>query len=134
MLEINPIEDKREQKEILEKCGLEFIPELFAYKAYDNGVLLAGAHFDILGTEAVIYGMDQVLGTEYDYEAMFILGRAVLNFLDLCGVEKAVYDVKNETDLKYARLVGFKEVSGRWEITLTGLFTTPCSHKDCKGE
>ena len=128
MLEIKPIEDKQEQEEICRKCGLPYREELFAYKAYDSGKLLAAAHFDIIGEEAVIYGMRQVLVSADDYEAMFILGRAVLNFLDLCGVKTAIYDVTDDYDRKTAKLVGFKETDGKTEIVLTGLFDSPCQH------
>ena len=128
MLEIKPIENKQEQEEICRQCGLPYRPELFAYKAYDNNKLLAAAHFDIIGGEAVIYGMRQIIGSQDDYEAMFILGRAVLNFLDLCGVKTAIFDIANEYDKKMAKLIGFKECGEKMKILLTGLFDSPCHH------
>ncbi len=134
MLEIKPIEDKKEQEKLCAACGIAFQPELFAYKAYDNGVFLAAAQFDIEGKSAVIYDMRQVIGSEFDFEAMFILGRAVLNFLDLCGVETAYFDTKEAQDERLAKMIGFKITENRYAITLTGLFTTPCSHKSKEEE
>ena len=129
MLEIKPISDKNEQKNICEKCGMNYREELFAYKAYESGSLLACAQFDICGKDAVIYGMRQVIGSKDDFEAMFILGRAVLNFLDLCGVINVTYNVENLSDEKLAKLIGFKKnESDIMSICLTGLFTSPCKH------
>ncbi len=130
MLEIKTIEEKSEQEKICLACGVKYKPELFAYKAYEGGALIAVSQFDIEGKDAVIYDMKQVAGAEYDFEAMFILGRAVLNFLDLCGVERVYFDTSEEGNEKMAKLVGFKNEGGRYGITLTGLFTEPCSHGD----
>ena len=68
MLIIKPIEDKNEQKEITSLCGVEFKPELFAYKAHNDGVLLGCAQFDIREDGAVIDAMRQVIGTDEDFE------------------------------------------------------------------
>ena len=76
----------------------------------------------------MIYGMSQVTGSADDFEGMFILGRAVLNFLDLCGVKEAVYRVTDEHSEKLAKLVGFRKVGEEYRISLVGLFTSPCSH------
>ncbi len=128
MLEIKPIEDKKEQEEICRRCGLRYSPALFAYKALENGSLLAAAQFDILGSEAVIEDMRQVIGSAEDREALFILGRAVMNFLDLCGVKTATYQITDEASESYASLLGFRKVDGERKITLTGLFDSPCRH------
>lgn len=128
MLEIRPIEDKEEQKNICEKCGMEFNEALFAYKAYDAGELLACCQFDILGADSVIYGMEQVTGTADDYESMFIMGRAVMNFLDLCSVQRAEFRVTDAHSEKMAKLLGFRNIDGKYVITLTGLFNEPCKH------
>ncbi len=127
MLIIKPIEDKNEQKEITSLCGVEFKPELFAYKAHNDGELLACAQFDIRENGAVIDAMRQVIGTDEDFEGMFILGRAVLNFLDLCGVVTAYYpSPANESEARLARAVGFKEIDGVLTVTLTGMFDVKC--------
>lgn len=127
MLIIKPIEDKNEQKEITALCGIEYKPELFSYKAHNDGELLACAQFDINEKGAVIDAMRQVIGTADDFEGMFILGRAVLNFLDLCGVVTAYYpSPANESEARLARAIGFKEIDGVLTATLTGMFDAKC--------
>ena len=128
MLVIKPIEDKKEQEEICGKCDINYRPELFAYKAHDNGELLAASQFDIEGKTATIYDMKQVIGTADDFEAMFILGRAVLNFLDLCGVETVYFSLESEENIRTSKLIGFKTENGIPTISLKGLFTAPCQH------
>ena len=126
MLVIKPIVDKSEQNSICEECGIEFKEALFAYKAYDNGNLLACSQFDILQEHAVIDSMRQVIGTEFDFEGMFILGRAVLNFLDLCGVETAVFNPQTEQEARLAKAIGFKDENGVLTAHLKGMFDGKC--------
>lgn len=128
MLAIKPIQDKKEQEETCNKCGIKYRRDLFAYKAYDNGELLAASQFDIEGKSATIYDLKQVIGTADDFEAMFILGRAVLNFLDLCGVETVYFSDEPKENIKTAKLIGFKEENAKLTISLKGLFTAPCQH------
>lgn len=128
MLTIKPIESKNEQMEILSLCGIPYQEDHFAYKAYEGDSLLAAAQFDILNEGAVIDAMRQVIGTPEDFEAMFILGRAVLNFLDLCGVVTAVYLTTTDEERRFAKLLGFREEEdGTLRITLTGLFDAHCA-------
>ena len=64
----------------------------------------------------------------YEFEPMFVMGRATLNFIDLCGVHTAFFDAEcdNETLIK---AIGFsKNTEGRFEIDLTDFFNEPCQH------
>ena len=133
MLEIKPIESKEEQKKILSLCHIPFKESYFAYKAYDGPSLLAAAQFDIHGSMAELDAIRQAEGTAEDFEGMFILGRAVLNFLDLCGVEAAFSSTTNEDERRLLKCVGFREdKDGVLRITLTGLFDAKCpSHTGC---
>ncbi len=126
MLEIKPIEEKREQQNICRLCGIPYRPECFAYKAYEGETLIASAQFDIEGTSAVLFELRQVTGSPEDFEAMFILGRAVLNFLDLCGVQTARFPVDDEASARLAKAIGFREEEGVLRICLTGMFTSHC--------
>ena len=127
MLIIKPIQDKDEQKEITELCGITFKPELFAYKAHNDGELLACAQFDIKDDGAYIDAMRQVIRSNEDFEGMFILGRAVLNFLDLCGVVTAYYPTPaNDSEARLAKAIGFKDIGGVLTATLTGMFDAKC--------
>ena len=126
MLTIKPIPTLDKQKEILARCGIAYRADHFAYEAYEGDQLIASAQFDILGETAQIDAMRQVIGTKDDFEAMFILGRAVLNFLDLCGVSTAMYPSENPDEQRLAKLLGFKDVNGIPTISLAGLFDAHC--------
>ncbi len=129
MLTVIPIQEKEEQARICAACGVPFRADAFGYQALEGDALHAVAQFDIFGKNAVIYGMSQLVGAADDLEAMFILGRGVLNFLDLCAVETATYETQTEHDEKLARICGFRKgEDGVYRITLTGLFHEPCQH------
>lgn len=131
MLEIKPIEEKTEQERLCNSCGIRYDETMFAYRAYNDGALLGVAQFDIGGSTARIDAMRQVLGSEEDWEGMFILGRAVLNFLDLCGVTEAVYDPKDAYERRIAKMIGFRGDKGLLHATLTGMFDGKCEgHRD----
>jgi len=133
MLEIKPIESKEEQKEILSLCHIAYKESYFAYKAYEGTSLLAAAQFDIHGSEAELDAIRQVEGTTEDFEGMFILGRAVLNFLDLVGVETVVSYAADEEERRLLKCIGFREEQEALRITLTGLFDAKCSgHGECE--
>ncbi|MBE6636962.1 MAG: hypothetical protein E7618_04075 [Ruminococcaceae bacterium] len=127
MLTIKPIPTLDKQKEILAKCGITYRDNHFAYQAYEGDELIAAAQFDILGETAQIDAMRQVIDSKDDFEAMFILGRAVLNFLDLCGVCTAIYPSDKPDEQRLAKLLGFKDLNGVPTISLAGLFDAHCS-------
>jgi len=99
MLEIKPIQTKEEQKEICELCGVEFDPDCLAYSAKENNKLLGVAQFRILGEYAVIYDLSNVAGID-DPDALIITEKAVLNFMDSCGVKEAVLKNGDRINLK----------------------------------
>lgn len=133
MLEIKPIESKEEQENILSLCHIAYKESYFAYKAYEGASLLAAAQFDIRGSEAELDAIRQAEGTAEDFEGMFILGRAVLNFLDLCGVVTVVSYTSDEEERRLLKCVGFHEDQDALRITLTGLFDAKCSgHGECE--
>ncbi len=133
MLEIKPIESKSEQEDILRRCGIPYKEDLFAYKAYEGGELLAAAQFDIGGCEAELDAIRQVIGTPEDFEGMFILGRAVLNFLDLCGVETVISHTIDEEERRLLKCIGFRADGDVLRIALKGLFDGHCGgHGTCQ--
>ena len=118
MLIIKPIQTKREQEEICVECGALYNPDALAYSAREDEALLGVSQFRILGQYAQIYDLCNVRGVE-DFEALIIMGRAVLNFVDLCGVKEAYISASN---LSLNKALGFKEVDGRWHLSLEGYF------------
>ena len=123
MFKISPIQDKELQKKYAEECGSKFCPELFAYSMIDqeSGELMGFAQFDISGECGYIKTLKPKNGYS-DFEAMFILGRATMNFIDLCGnhICRAASDAGDE---RLLRAIGFKQNScGEYFADMTHMF------------
>ncbi len=130
MLEIKPIQSKSIQKALCEKCSISYIEDAFAYSAYDGDCFLGMSQFTIESGYALIKNLASADGVE-DFEAMFILGRAVLNFIDLCSVSTAKIE-KDASKERLARAIGFKrsEDGEYLPLSLIGMFDAKCpSHK-----
>ena len=62
--------------------------------------------------------------------ARFVMGRAALNFIDLCGVHTAFFEGE-PTNPALLRRIGFRQNEhGVFAIDLAGFFTHPCSHAE----
>ena len=123
MLEIKPIQIKEEQEEICGLCGVDFNIDCLAYAARENNILIGISQFRILGDYAVIYDLANACGVD-DVDALIIMGRATLNFIDLCEVKEAIIKAENR-DLP--NLLGFKQDNhGVWRVNLDGYFDSPC--------
>ena len=128
MLIIKPIQDKEYQKEVCELCGFNYDPLTFAYSEKEDDILIAGCQFDILGKEAVISDFGMVKTAKEDIEALIILGRAVLNFMELSGAEVCTYKASDSNTDNYAKMLGFSLNDGKYTIVLKGLFDSKCKH------
>lgn len=127
MLEVLPIQDKQEQEALCARCGVPFRTELLAYKALVDGELRGICQFTMNAVGGRIVDFANV-PDGYEFEPMFVMGRAALNFIDLCGVHTAFFDAAcdNETLIK---AIGFSRNSdGRFEMDLTDFFKEPCQH------
>lgn len=127
MLEVLPIQSKQEQEALCARCGIPFCTELLAYQALVDGELRGICQFtmDANGGRILHFA---ALPDKYEFEPMFVMGRAALNFIDLCGVHRAFFDAPcdNETLIK---AIGFsKNAEGRYEMDLTDFFKEPCQH------
>lgn len=129
MFKITPIQEKRRQKEICQLCGAKFRPDAFAYQMYDveSGELMGMSQFEISDV-GYIYDIKSVAHLD-DFEAMFILARQTMNFIDTCGI----HTVRASIDAASERLmvaIGFKAVGGEYFCDMTGMFDGHCSgHK-----
>ena len=131
MLKVLPIQSKTEQAEICKLCGVEFNPDLLAYSATVDDELRGVSQFKLTAEGGLVYDITPAIDT-YDFEALFVLGRGTLNFIDLCGVHYAIYKGTVETEEKERLLkaIGFKRTeSGSLEIDLNGFFTDHCHDK-----
>ena len=130
MLKVLPIETKEKQKDICELCGVTYNPDALAYVATVDDRLAGVCQFKVTADGGLIYDLSPALDFD-NFEAMFVMGRGALNFIDLCGVHRA-YFVGEVKDASLLRAVGFKENGeGNFEINLEGFFTDHChNHKD----
>ena len=127
MLEVLPIQSKQEQEALCARCKIPFRTELMAYQALVDGELKGICQFTMNAEGGKIVDFAHI-PDGYEFEPMFVMGRAALNFIDLCGVHLAFFDAEyeNETLIK---AIGFsKNESGRYEMDLTDFFKEPCSH------
>lgn len=122
MLEIKPIQEKNAQKALCELCGAAYRPSAMAYSAYDNGAPVGICQFRIMNDTGYLYDLCNAVGTD-DLEALIIMGRAALNFIDLCGVHTAYFEGDKT---RGAIAVGFRENGGKLFADLTGMFESPC--------
>lgn len=129
MFKITPIQDKARQKEICTSFGVEFRPEAFAYIMFDidSGEPMGMSQFEI-GESGYIYDIKEA-PTHNDFEAMFILARQTMNFIDLCGAHTCCA-YKTTAPEKLLKSIGFKEKDGEYFCDMTGMFDGNCGgHK-----
>ena len=136
MLKVLPIQSKAEQEAICNRCGVKYNPDLLAYGASVDGETVGICQFKLTDKGGLIYDIAKVIDREpaedeaarnrSDFEALFVMGRGPLNFIDLCGVHYAYY--KGEvTDEALLRVIGFKkEENGEYGMNLEGFFTDHC--------
>lgn len=131
MLKVLPIQSKLTQEEICLHCNVKYDPDLLAYSATVDDELAGVCQFKLTDKGGIVYDLAPV-NNGFDFEAMFVLGRGTLNFIDLCGVHYAFYkgEINDEQTERLIKAVGFKKTeSGSYEVNLEGFFTDHC-HKD----
>ena len=130
MLKVLPVQSKITQEELCLKAGIKYNPDALAYEATVDGRFAGICQFKVTDKGGLIY--DLVPAPDFNnFEAMFVMGRGTLNFIDLCGVHNAIY-VGEVTDAPLLKAVGFKEnPEGIYEINLEGFFEDHChNHKE----
>ena len=130
MIKVLPIQTKEEQKLLCEKCNIKFNADLLMYAASVDGDLVGVCQFKTSDKGGLIYDIatlsDRKGDPKSDFEALFVMGRGALNFIDLCGVHNAFYVGDNADDL-LLRAIGFKPCDeGKYAIDLNGFFTDHC--------
>lgn len=129
MLIVKPIEDKETQKQICAACGAVYDAEFLACAAHVEENLIGIFQFSFAKDHAIIHDIRQKPGVD-DFEAMFIMTRGALNFIDLCGYHKATC-TSEAADPTLLRATGFHEIAENiFEIDLTHAFDGKCDH--CK--
>lgn len=132
MLTVLPIQSKSEQETACARCSVPFHADDLAYAAEVDNTLVGICQFHLGKNGGVITEFAPCLadGREADNEALFIMARGCLNFIDLCGVHKAFFDASFH-DSALIHAIGFqKNKDDRWEMDLTDFFDHPCKHKN----
>ena len=126
MLIIKPVQDKARQRLLCEQCGVLYREETLCYQAYlgegpdDEDPFLGICQFD-LGEIGCIRDLKNAEGVD-DEEALFIMGRQTLNFMDLTGTHEAVFDADADADEHLIKWLGFRQRDGVWYYDLHGVF------------
>ena len=129
MLIVKPILDKSLQKELGELCLASYNPDYLAFSAYDDEKFIGFCQFEVSGGVATVIDLRSIPDLN-DFEAMFIMARGALNYMDLCGFHIARCTA-DAADLTLIRSVGFKEIdTNLFEMDLTKEFTGNCTN--CK--
>ena len=126
MFKITPINDKELQKQYAAECGAEYKADFFAYAMTDaeSGEIMGFSQFEIDGDYGYISALCPRVDYE-DFEAMFILGRATMNFIDLCGAHKCRAAL-NAADERLIKAIGFKLTEDEYTCDMTGMFDGHC--------
>ena len=128
MITVKPIQSKAEQERLCALCHIPYRAELLAYGAYNAAGSFAGmCQFGMDAEGGHIYHL-ATTGKDDSDDCLFVMGRAALNFIDLCGVKIAFFDGECE-DSALLRRIGFSaDEKGRYTLSLDGFFTHACQH------
>ena len=128
MFKITPVQNKEKQAEICSICGAEYRPEAFAYQMFDidSGDLMGMSQFEIEET-GYIFDIKEAPGRD-DFEAMFILARQTMNFIDGCGAH-VCYASPSSAEGDFLHAVGFKSKDNEYVCDMTGMFDGHCGCK-----
>ena len=128
MITVKPIQGKEEQERLCALCHIPYRAELLAYGAYNAAGSFAGmCQFGMDADGGHIYHL-ATKGEGDPDDCLFVMGRAALNFIDLCGIKIAFFDGECE-DSALLRRIGFSaDEKGRYTLSLDGFFTHACQH------
>lgn len=128
MLRARALRDINEQKACCEVCGMTHNPDMLYFAIFENETDCLGTmEFRFTKEGAKLTDVKPKIGT-YDDEAMFILGKATLNFIDLVGPKYVEYAADDE---KLCGLLEFFPKNGVMQVNLEGYFDEPCKrHHD----
>ena len=127
MFTISPINEEAKQKEYAKAAGTAFREGFFAYAMTnsESGELMGFSQFEIDEKGGYISDLKPRLGYD-DFEAMFILGRATMNFIDMCGAHTC-RAAKDCGDPRLLHAIGFKTENGKdYTVDMKGMFDGNC--------
>ena len=121
MFKISAVQSYEEQRSVAKACGTVARDGFFTYVMRDCDTLdvMGMAQFEI-GADGYISDLLPKVGTD-DFEAMFILGRTTMNFINTCGVTTCRAS-KNAADERLLLAIGFKDNGDVFLADMTGMF------------
>ncbi len=128
MLKALPIQSKEEQEMICNLCGAEYDADLMAYEITIDEKIAGICQFTINSRGGSLRCLKAAPNSD-DFQAMFVLGRATLNFIDLCGIKSAYYDGTDADKIDaLLKAIGFKKAGAEYRVDLENFFVHPCQH------
>ena len=129
MLIVEPVQNKQDQEKFCADCGVGFEPDALCYAAFVDGKLVGICQFRLMAGGAHIIDLCRAIGTD-DLDALFIMGRQTMNFIDLHGVHECFFDESavGELSRDFAEKLGFTAKNGELYCNLAGFFESPCAH------
>jgi hypothetical protein len=127
MFKIIPVQDFEYQKQIALSCGRTAKDGYFAYAMtdYETDKPMGFSQFEIDGEYGILADLSSATGLD-DFEAMFILGRQTMNFIDKCGAHKCKAYFST-ADVKLLTSIGFKSDDGiNYFCDMTNMFDGHC--------
>jgi len=129
MFRIAPIMDKNEQKACAEECSVPFRPEFFGIAMRDTSTekLMGFCQFDLTSDTGIITELCPTPEYALDNEAMFILGRSVMSFIESCG-NNLCDAAFGSADEGLLHAIGFRKGEDKWHCDMTGFFDGNCGN------
>ena len=127
MITVLPIQDKGEQEKLCRLCGVTFHTEWLAYRAENEDGFAGICQFFMNSEGGHLFDLCSPHGRKAQ-DALFVMGRAALNFMDLCGAKRAFFDGDKKDDALLRRVGFIQDENGRYTIDLEGFFCHPCQH------
>lgn len=122
MFKITPVQSEADAEKFMRACSANIKDGCFIYSMTDceTGEIMGISQFEISDGFGYIYDIKEAMGHN-DFEAMFILIRQTMNFINLCGVDICRTDL-NAGDNSLIRAAGFKEYNEYFECSMQGMF------------
>ncbi len=125
MLIIKLIPDSEMQEYLASLCDIKYDEECDAFSCYENEKFVGMCQFKVNGDTAYIKDLRPRNGIS-DAEAMIIMGRGVLNYIDLHGTHKAACS-SEAAEETLILACGFKRMDdGTFFVDLDGFFDGKC--------
>lgn len=133
MFTIKPVQNEEAARGAVTACGGEYTGGTFVYEMRDSesGALMGVTQFDIGETGIILTVLPENKYRD-DREAMFILLRSTMNFIDVSGAHicRAPYSAGDGALLRSA---GFSDVGDSYICDMSGMFTGHCGGKGADG-